>query len=220
MERLKAELAKGGTVTSALYDAGFGSPSRLYEKATRHLGMAPRAYRRRGAGVVITYSIVPSRLGQILLAATDRGVCNLRMGDDASALAAGLAEEFPAAQIVRDDRRLRPWSQAVQAYVRGACPNLDLPLDIRATAFQRRVWDLLLAIPHGETRSYGDIARQLGEARAYRAVARACASNPVALAIPCHRVLNQQGELAGYRWGVERKAALLRQEKARPAPTA
>ena len=212
MQQVKHGLRKGDDVTTALYDAGFGSPSRLYEKAGQQLGMTPGTYRRGGAGATIQYAIVPSPLGRLLVAATARGLCAVRFGESASELERELREEFPAAQVQRDDAALQPYLQPLLASLRGENVTMDLPLDIRATAFQKKVWDALREIPVGQTRSYSEVARAIGDPKAVRAVATACASNPVALAVPCHRVVRSDGELAGYRWGIERKKKLLEQE--------
>ncbi len=215
MQQVKHGLRKGDDVTTALYDAGFGSPSRLYEKASQQLGMTPGAYRRGGAGMAIQYAIVPSPLGRLLVAATARGLCSVRFGDSAHELERELREEFRAAEIHRDDAALGRYLQPLLASLRGENTTMDLPLDVRATAFQKKVWDALREIPPGETRSYSEVARAIGDPKAVRAVAAACASNPVALAVPCHRVVRSDGELAGYRWGIERKKKLLDQERRR-----
>jgi AraC family transcriptional regulator of adaptative response/methylated-DNA-[protein]-cysteine methyltransferase len=215
MQHVKHGLRKGDDVTTAIYDAGFGSPSRLYEKSSQHLGMTPGTYRRGGAGATVTYAIAPSALGRLLVAATPRGLCAVRFGDNASELERELREELHAATIVRDDAALQPYLQPLLANLRGEQTTVDLPLDVRATAFQKRVWDALKRIPSGETRSYTDVARAIGDPKAVRAVARACASNPVAMVVPCHRVVRSDGELAGYRWGIARKKKLLEQEKGR-----
>ncbi|MDR7481289.1 MAG: bifunctional DNA-binding transcriptional regulator/O6-methylguanine-DNA methyltransferase Ada [Armatimonadota bacterium] len=212
--RLRQSLRDGQRVTSALYDAGFGASSRLYERAAALLGMSPGAYRRGAPGMRIRCTTVASPLGRLLIAATDRGLCAVRVGDDDAALMRGVAREFPQAQIVRDDAGLRRWAGALLQYLRGWQPHVDLPLDIRGTAFQWRVWRALQRIGYGQTRTYGQIARALGDPQAARAVARACAANPVALVIPCHRVVRGDGGLGGYRWGVRRKRWLLAREAA------
>ncbi len=211
--RFKSGVSNGGTVSSATYDAGFSSSSRLYEKSAQ-LGMTPARYRNKGAGLEIAFTTFGSPLGAVLVAATGRGVCSVSLGANAARLAAALRAEFSAATLVRDDKRLLRYARRIARYLAGGKPDLDLPLDIRATAFQRKVWNLLCAIPYGTTRSYSDIARRAGAPRAVRAVARAIATNPVALLIPCHRAIRKSGELAGYRWGVARKAALLAKERA------
>jgi len=213
MQQVKRGLRKGDDVTTALYDAGFGSPSRLYEKSSQQLGMTPGAYRRGGAGLLIQYAIVPSPLGRMLVAATSKGLCSVRFGDGAGDLERSLREEFRAAEIQRDDAALRSYVQPLLASLRGEDTTIELPLDVRATAFQKRVWDELRRIPRGETRSYSEVAHAIGDDKAVRAVARACSSNPVALAVPCHRVVRSDGDISGYRWGVERKKKLLESEQ-------
>jgi AraC family transcriptional regulator, regulatory protein of adaptative response / methylated-DNA-[protein]-cysteine methyltransferase len=213
MQHVKHGLRKGDDVTTALYDAGFGSPSRLYEKASQQLGMTPGTYRRAGAGMTIQYATVASPLGRLLVAATPHGLCAVRFGDNASELERELRAEFRAAEIHRDDAALQPFLQRLLASLRGEMTTVDLPLDVRATAFQKKVWDALRRIPRGAMRSYSEVAREIGDPKAVRAVARACASNPVAIAVPCHRVVRSDGEMAGYRWGAERKKKLLEQEQ-------
>lgn len=212
--RFKSGVSNGGTVSGATFDSGFGSSSRLYEKSSQ-LGMTPARYRSKGAGLDIAFTTFNSPLGAVLLAATGRGVCSVSLGVNVKALEAALRAEFSAALIARDDQGLRDYARRIASYLAGRQRDLDLPLDIRATAFQRKVWNLLRAIPYGTTRSYSDIAGRAGKPSAVRAVARAIATNPVALVIPCHRAIRKNGELAGYRWGVERKAALLKKEGAR-----
>lgn len=214
VQQVKSGLRKGDDVTTALYDAGFGSPSRLYEQAPQQLGMTPGEYRRGGAGANIRYAMVATPLGRMLVAATDRGLCAVRFGETAAELERDLRTEFHAAEVHRDDKALREYVEPLLAAICGENTTIDLPLDIRATAFQRKVWETLKKIPSGETRSYTDVAREIGEPSAVRAVARACASNPVAVAVPCHRVVRSDGELAGYRWGIERKKKLLERERA------
>jgi AraC family transcriptional regulator, regulatory protein of adaptative response / methylated-DNA-[protein]-cysteine methyltransferase len=213
MQHLKHGLRKGDDVTTALYEAGFGSPSRLYEKSQQQLGRTPGTYRRGGAGLTVAYTIVPSALGRMLVAATPRGLCAVRFADTAAELERELREEFHAATLVRDEAALQPYLGSLLANLRGEHNTIDLPLDVRATAFQKKVWETLQRIPRGETRSYREVAQEIGDPRAVRAVARACASNPVAVAVPCHRVVRSDGELAGYRWGLARKKKLLSQEK-------
>ncbi|MCH9013467.1 MAG: bifunctional DNA-binding transcriptional regulator/O6-methylguanine-DNA methyltransferase Ada [Proteobacteria bacterium] len=214
LDRLKRLLRDGDAVTGALYEAGYGSSSRLYEKAPAQLGMTPATYRRGGEGARIGYTIAASPLDRLLVGATARGVCALYLGGDDGALEAALDAEYPAADITRDDAGLGPWVDAVLAHLEGRAPDLDLPLDVRATAFQRQVWEALRAIPYGETRSYGEVARAIGRPTAARAVARACATNRVSVVVPCHRVVRGDGGLGGYRWGTERKKALLAKERA------
>ncbi len=212
--RLKDELRKGEAVTSALYGAGYGSASRLYESAPARLGMTPAVYRRGGSGMRIHYTVVPCPLGLLLVAATERGVCAITLGDSDESLVAALTREYPAATIAGDASGLDSAVEAIIRHLHGQEPHLDLPLDVQATAFQWRVWEALRAIPYGSTRSYGEIARAIGQPTAARAVAQACATNRVALAIPCHRVVREDGEVGGYRWGVARKRTLLAQEQA------
>lgn len=210
--RFKHELKRRPHVSPAVYEAGYGSPSRVYERADAQLGMTPATYARGGVATDIAFVVVPCSLGHVLVAATPRGVCRVGLGDDAAALEAELAAEFPAARMRRDRTGLEPWVSAVLRHLDGQEPHLDLPLDVRATAFQRRVWQELQRIPYGETRSYADVARRIGRPTAIRAVAQACARNPAALVIPCHRVVREDGAVGGYRWGVDRKTALLRRE--------
>ncbi len=212
IECLKQNLKEGQNVTEALYTAGYGSSSRLYERAASQLGMTPATYRRRGEGMAIGYTMVACPLGRLLVAATERGVCMVSLGEADAPLEAALAAEYPAATIQRAEEVLHPWVQAILQHLDGQQPHLDLPLDLQATAFQRRVWEALQAIPYGSTTTYHELAEQLGQPSATRAVARACATNPVSIVVPCHRVLGADGKLRGYRWGLERKRALLDQE--------
>lgn len=211
--RLKSRLKQQRTVTMALYEAGYGSSRGLYERASAQLGMTPATYQRGGRGMRIGYTVVDCPLGRLLLGATERGICAVCLGDSDRMLMQSLKEEYPEAEILRDGVDLVPWVREFLAYLAGQQPHLALPLDVRATAFQWRVWQHLQSIPCGETRSYSEVARALGEPTAARAVARACATNPVALLIPCHRVVRENGGLGGYRWGLERKQALLDQER-------
>lgn len=211
----KALVRKGDSVTTALYESGFNSSSRLYEYASEELGMTPATYSRGGRGVNIDYTITDSSMGRLLVAMTERGVCAVRMGDADAELEKDLRDEFPHAEIRRDDSALREQVQKILNHLDNNEPRLDLPLDIRATAFQRQVWEKLRAIPYGQTVSYGDVAKALGKPGAVRAVGRACATNPVALVIPCHRVVREDQSLGGYRWGLERKKKLLAREQKR-----
>jgi AraC family transcriptional regulator of adaptative response/methylated-DNA-[protein]-cysteine methyltransferase len=213
MQQVKSGLRHGNDVTTALYDAGFGSPSRLYENASQELGMTPGEYRRGGAGANITFAVARTPLGWLLAAATERGLCAVRFGESAGALERDLRGEFHAALLGRDDATMRRYLDPLLAMIRGENNTLDLPLDVRATAFQRKVWAKLRQIPRGETRSYSEIARAIGQPSAVRAVARACAANPVALAVPCHRVVRKDGDRGGYRWGAGRKEKLLQGER-------
>ena len=211
----RAELKRGSSIAMATYEAGYGSSSRVYERAERLLGMTPASYAKGGKGARIHYTVVASPLGRLLVAATDKGVCFVALGDGDDALAQDLETEFPAAEeIARNDDALAATVEGLVAYLEGRIPHLDLPLDVRATAFQRRVWQELLAIPPGETRTYSQIAETLGLPKGQRAVGRACATNPVSLLIPCHRALRADGGLGGYRWGLGRKQALLSLEAA------
>ena len=211
--RFKTHVGKGAAIADATLDSGFGSSSRLYEKSAQ-LGMTPARYREKGAGMDIAFTTFRSALGTVLVAATGQGVCAVSLGANAAELAATLHGEFSAASVRRDDAGLRSYTSAIASYLAGAERKFSLPLDVRATAFQRKVWKLLQAIPYGTTQTYSDIARRAGRPTAVRAVARAIATNPVALLIPCHRAIRKSGELAGYRWGIERKAALLARERA------
>jgi AraC family transcriptional regulator of adaptative response/methylated-DNA-[protein]-cysteine methyltransferase len=212
-EQLKNRLREGADVTTSLYDAGYSSPSRLYENASGQLGMTPATYAKGGAGQRIAFTITDSPLGRMLVAATQRGLCAVRFGDSDKQLERGLQEEFHSADVRRDEVSLKKLVMPIMAAITGQATTIDLPLDIRATAFQARVWNALRQIPAGETRSYSEIAGAIGERSASRAVARACATNPVAVVIPCHRVVRESGELSGYRWGAERKQELLRRER-------
>lgn len=215
IDTLKTTLKNGRNVTDALYEAGYGSSSRLYERSQTQLGMTPATYRRGAPGVSVAYTIVDCYLGKLLVAATEKGVCAVRLGDDSAALATGLLEEFPEAQIKRQDGRLTDWVEAVLERMDGLPASREIPLDVRATAFQHRVWQHLMTIPFGETRSYKQVAEALGAPGSARAVAGACAANPVALVVPCHRVVRDNGKFGGYRWGVQRKAALLEKESSK-----
>lgn len=214
--RFRALLREGGDLTDAMYAAGYGSSSRLYERANDLLGMTPATYRRGGAGAEIAYAVARSPIGRLLVAATAKGVCAVRIGDSDEALEADLRREFFAAEIRRDEKRLKGPIEAVLRHLKGSGPQeAELPLDVRATAFQRRVWTHLRTIPAGETRTYTEVAEAIGRPKAARAVSRAVATNGVALIVPCHRVVRADGGLAGYRWGVERKRVLLERERRR-----
>ena len=215
---LKTRLRKGDDVTTAMYQAGYGSSSRLYERAPAQLGMTPGTYRRGGQGMRIGYTIVDSPLGRLLVAATARGICAVYFGDADAKIEAALQHEYPHAEIRHDTNGLRQWVSALINHLKGHQPRLDLPLDVQATAFQWRVWQALRAIPYGTTRSYSEIARAIGRPKAVRAVARACATNPASVVIPCHRVVREDGHLGGYRWGLERKRALLERERRAAQP--
>jgi len=213
IDRFKGRVREGRSVTDAMYEAGYGSSSRLYEKASAQLGMTPATYRKGGQGMTIRYTIAASPLGLLLVAATERGVCSVQLGDKSEELASGLHAEFPRADIQVDESGLRPQVRALLDYLEGQQPHPDLPLDVQGTAFQKRVWEELRRIPPGQTASYGEIAGRIGQPSAARAVARACATNPVALVTPCHRVVGQDGSISGYRWGVARKRKLLEREQ-------
>ena len=219
--RFKSILRDGESVTSATFEAGYGSSSRLYENASEQLGMTPASYRKGGAGAVIRYVFTDSAMGGLLVAGTSSGICAVKLGDDSQPLIAELRDEFPAADIRRVDTiahehesaALREWVSAILEYLDGRRPNIDLPLDVLATVFQWRVWRKLQAIPSGETRTYQQLADELDRPAASRAVGRACATNPVAPIVPCHRAVRKDGGLAGYRWGLHRKEALLDMER-------
>jgi len=214
-DRLRTILRDGRDVTSAIYEAGYGSPSRVYESAPTGKGMTPSNYRRHGAGMRIGYSIVPSAIGRVLVAATEHGVCAVKIGDSDASLIRDLRKEYSAADIAANDAPRAEWVEAIADQLRGEGSSLDLPIDVQATAFQWKVWRALQQIPAGETRAYAEVARRIGKPRAVRAVANACANNPVCLVVPCHRVVPSGGGTGQYRWGAERKAALLQMEKAR-----
>lgn len=215
VKQFKTLLRSGAPVTGALYDVGFSSSSRLYERVPDQLGMAPTTYRRGGSGMHITYTLVDSPSGRLLVGATERGICAVYLGDSDEELVEMLTHEYPGAEIRPGERDLAQWVEVLLNYLEGReeSPHLDLPLDIQATAFQWRVWQALQAIPYGQTRSYGEIAQELGDSRKARAVANACASNSVALLIPCHRVVRGDGVTGGYRWGSARKQRLLALER-------
>lgn len=213
--KFKQGVRDGGSVTNAIYDAGFGSSSRLYESAHSKLGMTPATYGKGGRGAIINYAIVKCSLGSLLVAATDKGVCSVTLGDSDSLLETNLKKEFPQAQIQADVTALSLATKAIVNHLEGKTPHIDLPLDVQATAFQQQVWEQLRRIPCGQTYSYGEVAKAIGRQQAVRAVARACATNPVALVIPCHRVIREDKSLGGYRWGLERKKKLLAEERAR-----
>jgi len=212
--RLHAALADGARVADAIAGAGYGSESRVYERTGELLGMTPGSLRRGGQGEVIRAAFANCPFGRLLVGATDRGVCFIGFAEPDAALLGDLRQRFPKADIVTDDAALADTVRAVLAFIEEPKRALDLPLDLRGTAFQQRVWRTLCRIPPGETRSYGDVARMMGEPTAVRAVARSCARNPVSLAVPCHRVIGSDGDLTGYRWGLSRKRALLAKERA------
>ncbi|MDF5710345.1 MAG: bifunctional DNA-binding transcriptional regulator/O6-methylguanine-DNA methyltransferase Ada [Nostoc sp. S4] len=211
-QRLKQRLQLGEEITDAIYDTGYGSSSRLYEKAPKQLGMTPKTYQQAGKTMFIIYAIAPCSLGYLLVATTQKGICAVKLGDEADKLEQILSEEFHQAHIVRDDRTHKDWIQAILDSLTGGKADLDLPVDVRGTAFQKQVWQALQKIPYGKTRTYTDIAREIGKPQAVRAVGNACGANPIALIVPCHRVLRNDATLGGYRWGIERKQKLLIQE--------
>jgi AraC family transcriptional regulator of adaptative response/methylated-DNA-[protein]-cysteine methyltransferase len=214
MRRFKSRLRAGDTVSRATYEAGFGSSSRVYERAATSLGMTPAAYRRGGAGVRIRYTIADSPVGRVLIATTERGLCAVELGANDADVESVLRADFPNATIERDDEARETWVRAVLDRVRDPSRGSThrIPLDLAGTEFQRRVWDALREIPAGETRSYGEVARAIGDPKASRAVAQACANNRIAVVVPCHRVVRGDGEISGYKWGVERKRKLLAAE--------
>jgi AraC family transcriptional regulator, regulatory protein of adaptative response / methylated-DNA-[protein]-cysteine methyltransferase len=211
-QRLRDELGRSGTVTEAIFDAGYHSNSRFYETSNEVLGMTPTTYRAGGANMEIRFAIGECSLGSILVATSDRGVCAILLGDDPDELARDLQDQFPRAHLIGGDAEFEELVATVVGFVEAPGIGLDLPLDVRGTAFQQRVWQALRAIPAGDTVSYAEIANRIGSPNAVRAVAQACAANALAVAIPCHRVVRNDGGLSGYRWGVERKRALLEKE--------
>ena len=218
LSRLKTSLRQSENVAAAVYDAGFGSSRAVYERASSQLGMTPATYRRGGAGMRIGYTVVDSSLGRLLIAATERGVCSVCLGDSDSPLEKALRDEYPQAVIERDSAGLEEHVRQIREHLSGRMPTLDLPVDVQATAFQWKVWQALRDIPYGETRSYSEIARAVGSPRAVRAVGHACATNRVAVVIPCHRAVRQNGSLGGDRWGLERKQARLDHERVESKP--
>ena len=211
--RVQAELQRSESVTNALYDAGFNSSARFYATASNVLGMRPKAFRAGAPGTQIKFAVAQCSLGSILVAASEKGVCSILLGDDPDALARDLQDRFPKATLIGGDAAFEEWVAKIVGFVEAPGMGLDLPLDIRGTAFQQRVWQALREIPAGSTASYSDIASRIGAPKAVRAVAQACAANALAVAIPCHRVVRNDQSLSGYRWGVERKRALLEREK-------
>ncbi len=212
LRKIKRGLRDGATITDAIVAAGFASSSRFYERAASKLAMKPQSYRRGAAGTTLAYAIDDSPLGRLLVAATEKGICAVFMGDSDAALQRALRDEFPAATLVPGHAGLKAWMRDIVTHLKGRRATLALPLDIQATAFQWQVWNALSRIPYGETRTYKEVAASIGRPSAVRAVAHACATNPVSVVIPCHRVVRTSGELAGYRWGLERKKALLAAE--------
>ena len=213
LRRFKKMLREGKSITDALYETGYGSSSRVYERSNAQLGMTPATYQKGAMGMNIGYSIAKSALGKVLVAATDRGVSAVYLGDTDAKLVAELREEYPRAEIAPATDTFERWVKEIVQRVEGKPPRMELPLDLQATAFQRRVWQELQQIPRGSTRTYSQVAKAMGNPRAVRAVARACATNPVSIVVPCHRVIREDGDLAGYRWGLSRKQQLLAQEQ-------
>ena len=211
-KRMREELSKSRTVTEAIYEAGYQSNGRFYAESSQRLGMEPRTLRRGGAGETVRFAIGESSLGAILVASSEKGICAILIGDDPNALAADLQDRFPKADLIGGDAAFEKTVAAVIGHVEAPGLGWNLPLDIRGTAFQERVWRALQKIPAGSTATYSDVAAILGEPKAVRAVAGACAANKIAVAIPCHRVVRTDGSLSGYRWGVERKRTLLDRE--------
>jgi AraC family transcriptional regulator, regulatory protein of adaptative response / methylated-DNA-[protein]-cysteine methyltransferase len=214
VKKFKSLLRAGKNITDALYETGYGSSSRVYERSNAQLGMTPATYRKGGKGMKIEYTIAKSPLGKVLVAATDRGVSAVYLGDAQNKLVAELHEEYPNAEISSATGSTQRWVREIVQRIEGKPAQVDLPLDLQATAFQRRVWQELQQIPRGTTRTYSQVARSLGRPKAVRAVARACATNPVSIVVPCHRVVREDGNLAGYRWGLSRKEQLLASERA------
>jgi AraC family transcriptional regulator of adaptative response/methylated-DNA-[protein]-cysteine methyltransferase len=213
LKKFKKLVRTGSTITDALYATGYGSASRIYERSDAQLGMTPATYQKGGKGMKIQYTTTKSTLGEVLVAATERGVSAVYLGDAASKLVSELREEYPRAEIEAAKGAFTQWVEEIVARTDGNAPRRELPLDLQATAFQRRVWQELQRIPRGTTKTYSQIARAVGKPRAVRAVARACATNPVSVVVPCHRVVRADGNLAGYRWGLARKEKLLERER-------
>jgi AraC family transcriptional regulator, regulatory protein of adaptative response / methylated-DNA-[protein]-cysteine methyltransferase len=214
IKRFKGMLRSGKSITDALYETGYGSSSRVYERSNAQLGMTPATYQKGGKNMKIGYTVAKSPLGKVLVAATERGVSAVYLGDTESKLIAELRQEYPRAEITQASDSFQCWVGEIVQRIEGKQPRMELPLDLQATAFQRRVWQELQRIPRGRTRTYSQVARSLGQPKAVRAVARACATNPVSIVVPCHRVIREDGTLAGYRWGLSRKEQLLAQERA------
>ena len=217
VEKLKEELRRSGEVTQAIYEAGYGSSSRVYERANVHLGMTPNQYRQGGKGLTIAFATISSSFGKIMIGATDRGICFLQFGESRDLLLEMLRKEYPVAKVDPMSQPYHPdfekWIELLEGYMAGTETNLRLPLDLKATVFQIKVWNYLQSIPYGDVQSYGEVAAAIGNPKATRAVARACATNRVALVIPCHRVIRGTGELGGYRWGLARKRVLIDRER-------
>jgi len=213
LKRFKKLLREGNSIADALYATGYGSTSRVYERSDAQLGMTPATYQKGGIGMRIRYTTAKSSLGEVLVAATERGISAVYLGDAGTKLAKELRQEYPRAEIAAEKGAFSDWVEEIVARVEGGAPRRELPLDLQATAFQRRVWQELQRIPRGATRTYSQVAKALGKPSAVRAVARACATNPVSVVVPCHRVVRSDGDLAGYRWGISRKQTLLERER-------
>src|SRR5499427_5553851 len=213
LKRFKKLLRDGNSIADALYATGYGSSSRVYERSDAQLGMTPATYQKGGKGMRIRYTTAKSSLGDVLVAATERGVSAVYLGDAASKLVSELREEYPRAEITAEKGAFSQWVEEIVSRIEGGAPRRELPLDLQATAFQRRVWQELQKIPRGRTRTYAQVAKAVGKPGAIRAVARACATNPVSVVVPCHRVVRSDGNLAGYRWGISRKQTLLNRER-------
>jgi AraC family transcriptional regulator of adaptative response/methylated-DNA-[protein]-cysteine methyltransferase len=216
LSTFKSQLRKGRSVTDAVYEAGFGSSSRIYERVDTRLGMTPAQYRASGEGIEISYATAKTPLGLMLIAATDRGLCSVQFGDSKESLLAELRKEYSRAtiqQLAANTSQFQLWIDSLSRYLAGEQVSLNLPLDIKGTAFQLRVWRYLQTIPTGEVRTYSQVAQEIGEPKASRAVGRACGSNQVAIVIPCHRVIRGDQTMGGYRWGIERKVRLLERER-------
>jgi AraC family transcriptional regulator of adaptative response/methylated-DNA-[protein]-cysteine methyltransferase len=213
MQQSQSELKSGSDVVTAMYESGYGSSSRLYENVTEKLGMTPKIYQKGGKGMKIDYTITNCDLGKMLVARTEKGVCAVTFGDDETGLIEKLFGEYPKAEISRNETNLKEYVEAILQNLAGKNRRIVLPIDVQATAFQMQVWETLRKIPYGETLSYKQVAESLGNPKGVRAVARACATNRVAVVIPCHRVVGSDGSLSGYRWGIERKQKLLDTEK-------
>ncbi len=210
--RARQHLEQSASVTDAMYDAGFNSSGRFYETAPAILGMTPTAFRKNGEGVDIRFAVAQCSLGALLVAASSTGICEIALDEDPDRLVKNLQDRFKAAKLIGADPRFESWVADVVGFVEDPARGLDLPLDVRGTAFQRKVWEALCEIPLGETATYAQVAERIGTPGAVRAVARACATNNIALAIPCHRVVRTDGSLAGYRWGIDRKRELIARE--------
>jgi AraC family transcriptional regulator of adaptative response/methylated-DNA-[protein]-cysteine methyltransferase len=213
LEKFKNEIRKGSEVTDAMYESGFGSSSRLYENVSGKMGMTPGVYKKGGKGMKIEFAVTDCELGRLLVARTEKGVCGVKFGDSDQELSDDLIEEYPRAEISKDNSNLKEFIDAILEHLEGKRAHLDLPIDVQATAFQMQVWETLRSIPYGKTLSYTEVAKRIGNEKAVRAVASACAKNRVALVIPCHRVIGTNGKMSGYRWGIERKKKLIEKEK-------